>query len=242
MKVAHICSFCNFNFKRKDNLLKHLKENRCEIGRKMTLLDMHERISSLQNKVNGLSISGNENETNINSKNHIHNTINIAININPVTKLNLDYIDPEKMKRLIEECSPDHTKMRLLLSGYLQEIFCNKEHPENHSVKYIKKYPPTFNSKIQDSNGKTIDVIKGLKDTCDILTDPVLDVLKIKLNECIKKYKKNDFFDYDMYEETIRTIKEELQKPAIKAFLSSFLQNDILNNIEMKLNIKQTCL
>jgi hypothetical protein len=234
-----ICSFCNFNFKRKDNLLKHLRENRCEIGKSMSLLDIHERISSLQDKVNGLSISGNQNETNINSKNNVHNTINIAININPVTNLNLDYIQPEKMKKLIEECSPDHTKMSLLLSDYLQEIFCNKEHPENHSVRYIKKYPPTFNSKVQDSNGKTIDVIKGLKDTCDILTDPVLDVLRTKLNECVKKYKKDEFFDYDMYEETIKAIKEELQKPAIKSFLSSFLQNDILNNIEMKLGMKQ---
>lgn len=234
--MSNLCCFCNKTFQKKFNLHRHLKENQCDAYKEISPFDMHERIVALQNQVKTQTIGDN---THINS--HNINNISVVVNINPITKLDLTYIPPAKMKEMIEKYNDGHSEehFNLLIGDYLQDVLCNKEHPENHSVKYIKKYPPTFNSKIQDSDGKTIDVIKGLKDTCDILTDPVLDVLRTKLNECVKKYKKDELFDYDMYEETIKAIKEELQKPVIKTLLSSFLQNDILNNIEMKLDLKQ---
>ena len=66
----------------------------------------------------------------------------------------------------------------------------------------------------------------------------VLDVLKIKLTECIKKYKKEDDinYDYSLYEDAIKEIRKELKKDNIKKVLSNFLKNDLINNIEMKLN------
>ena len=81
-------------------------------------------------------------------------------------------------------------------------------------------------------------MIKGLKDTCELLTDPILDQLKVKLREFIKKYKKDTEpdFDYTLYENAIVELRKELNKQNVKKALSSVLKNDILNNIEMKLN------
>jgi hypothetical protein len=83
-----------------------------------------------------------------------------------------------------------------------------------------------------------IHVIKGLKDTCELLSDPILDTLKKKLKEFLKKYKNNDNFNYAIYEETIKELRNELNKTNVKKSLSSVLQNDILNNIEMKLTLQ----
>jgi hypothetical protein len=232
--TSYICCFCNHAFQKKFNLNRHLNDNKCESYKLISAVEMHERIVSLQTKIKNQTIGDNNN---INS--HNINNISVIVNINPVTKLDLNYIPPDKMKEMIEKYNDGHGQdhFNLLIGEYLQTVLCNKEHPENHSVKYIKKYPPTFNSKIQDSDGKTISAIKGLKDTCEILTDPILTVLKKKLDECVKKYKKDDKFDFDSYEDTIKAIHDELKKPTIKKYLSSFLQNDILNNIEMKLDI-----
>jgi hypothetical protein len=163
--------------------------------------------------------------------------IKIEINVNPVTNLNIDYLKPEVMKELVEKLDCNSGKLNLLMSDYIKEIVCNKEHPENHSVKYIKKKPPTFNTLIE-RDGETISVFKGLTDTCELLTDPILDQLKIKLKEFIKKYKKDDEYDYSLYEDTIIQLKKELNKDTVKKALNSVLQNDILNTIEMKLKLK----
>lgn len=230
--MKHQCLFCNAEFNRKDNLTRHLQNNSCAVGKKMTLLDFHNKIEELQNSIRELSINGDHNTTNVNSP-----TINLNITINPITRLTLDYIPPEHMKSIIEQFDSDPSKFNLLFTNYLNNVLCNKEHPENHSIKYIKKYPPTFQSVIQDENGNVIDTIKGLKDTCDILTDPILDALKSKLKECIKTYKhENNGLDYDLYEDAIRELRKELKKDNIKKVLSSFLQHDMLNNIEMRLS------
>jgi hypothetical protein len=133
----------------------------------------------------------------------------------------------------------NNDKMNMYISEYIKDMICDTEHPENHSVKYIKKQPPTYNTHIQDTSGNTVTVIKGLKDTCELLTDPILDQLKIKLKEFIKKYKPDteQDFDYTLYENAIRELKKELNKQTVKKALKSVLKNDILNNIEMKLSL-----
>jgi len=176
----------------------------------------------------------------------------IEIQINPVTKLQIGHIETDKMKHMIEKYDDDkemvgykekfnNDKVNLLLSGYIKDIICDSGHPENHAIKYIKKKPPTYNALVEDSEGNTVSVIKGLKDTCELLTDPILDQLKIKLKEFIIKYKKDTEpdFDYVLYENAIRELKKELNKSNVKKALSSVLKNDILNNIEMKLNVTE---
>lgn len=230
--MTHICRFCNASYSRKESLMRHLRDNSCTVAKKMTLIDFHNKIDELYK--NGIIINGNNNRTDINS----HNTFNINIQIQPITKLSLEHISPDKMKQVIETYDNDKTKLNFLLTEYLNGVLCDKEHPENHAVKYIKRYPPTFNSITEDSEGNVITTIKGLKDTCEFLSDPVLDVLKMKLTECIKKYKKDDDinYDYELYEDAIKEIRKELKKDNIKKVLSNFLKNDLINNIEMKLN------
>lgn len=229
--MSNICRFCSSSFSRKENLNRHLRDNSCSVGKNMTLLDFHNKIDELY-KSAGILINGNNNRTDINS----HNTFNINIQIQPITKLSLEHISPDKMKQVIETYDTDKSKLNLLLTEYINNVLCDTEHPENHAVKYVKRYPPTFNSITEDSEGNVITTIKGLKDTCELLSDPVLDVLKIKLSECIKKYKRDeDNYDYSLYEDAIKEIRKELKKDNIKKVLSNFLKNDLINNIEMKL-------
>jgi hypothetical protein len=233
------CLICNTEFTLKNNLTKHLNNGKCKnVNYKL----IHEQLEELQKlKLNN---NNNKNADVINNGtvngNIINNNINIKIelNIKPANKLDISHITPEYMKTLIEEYDVKPEKVNLLLGDYVKEIICNPEHPENHSVKYIKKKPATFSSVIDDRDGNKITVIKNLKDTCELLSDPIIDTLKIKLREFCKKYKTNDDFDYDIYEETIKELRREFNKVNVKKALSSVLQNDILNNIEMKLTLE----
>lgn len=246
------CNICGNNFTQKFNLNKHLIEKRCkgDLVRINDLLEEQKKLIEELMEYKDMSIANgsvkegtvNDNKIiNINSSNNNSNINNInmkiEIQINPITKLEISHINTDKMKNIIENYDDD--KINLLLSDYIKGIICDVEHPENHSIKYIKKKPPTYNSLVENSDGNTVSVIKGLKDTCELLTDPILDKLKIKLKEFIIKYKKDTEldFDYTLYENVIKELKKELNKSNVKKALSSVLKNDILNNIQMKLNL-----
>ena len=244
--MSFVCYFCNRTFTQKSNLNKHLHDNRCKTGEKMSLFDFHMKIEETKKEFikmieecekKTIHIHGNNHEININ--NLITNNILFNIQINPINKLSLDHISTDKMKEIIESYDNDKTKLVYLLTNYMNGLLCDKTHPENHAVKYTKKYPPTFNSVTEDTEGNLISNIKGLKDTCELLSDPVLDVLKTKLTECIKKYKKGDeiHYDYGLYEDAIKELRKELKKDNIKKVLSNFLKNDLINNIEMRIDM-----
>jgi hypothetical protein len=238
-----ICRFCNTTYTRKFNLVKHLTENKCETYKKLSIYDIHEKLEELANLKNNIVINGNENTQNVNSNNT--NIFNININIQPIQKLSLGHVSTDLMKELIEKYDNDLSQgsMNTLFSRYLTNVLCDKDHPGNQAVKYMKKYPPTFNSVIEDKDGNIISTIKDLNGTCELLSDPVLDILKKKLREFTKKYHKDDQpdFDWELYDKYIKELRKELNKGNVKKVLNSFLKNDILNNIEMKLSIEPTC-
>ena len=255
-----ICNFCNNIFTQKCNLQKHLVNNKCKEFSVNNIVRINNLIQEQSNEIqrlkhkNALYIEGNNNSLNNCNNNNNCNNINmkIEININPITKLDIKHIENDKLKQIIEKydqekqliCGIDkfsNDKMNLLLSDYIKEMICDTEHPENHAVKYIKKHPPTYNTCIEDIDGNTVSVIKGLKDTCELLSDPILDQLKIKLKEFVLKYKKDTDpeFDYILYENAIKELKKELNKSNVKKALNSVLKNDILNNIEMKLTLSK---
>lgn len=250
--MKFICNICSSNFTQKHSLHTHLNERRCKsplvdliklnqylFEQQCKLKEYEEIIKEKEEKIKQLTITGNNN-TVMNSNNDIN--MKIEININPITKLNIEYIAPEKMKALIENyddgSSKNPEKLNLLLSDYIKDVICDTQHPENHAVKYTKKKPPTYNSLIEDTEGNTVSVIKGLKDTCELLSDPILNKLKSKMKEFINKYKGDNDpnFDYSLYEDAINQLRKELNKDNVKKALSSVLRNDILNNIEMKLS------
>jgi hypothetical protein len=245
--MKYICKLCSNTFTQKKNLFTHLNERRCKSPLLTDLWKLNEVLIQQEEKIKELSkqlnITGNNN-TVMNSNNDIN--MKIEININPITKLNVSYIEPEKMKALIESyddgSSKNSDKLNLLLSNYIKDVICDNDHPENHAVKYTKKKPPTYNSLIEDIDGNTVSVIKGLKDTCELLSDPILNKLKLKIKEFINKYKCDDDpnFDYSLYEDAINQLRKELNKDNVKKALSSVLRNDILNNIEMKLSCSVT--
>ena len=241
--MSFVCNICSNSFTQKVNLQRHLNEKRCKSPLLADLAKLNDFLFQQEEKIKHLTkqltINGNNN-TITNSNNDIN--MKIEININPITKLNVNYIEPEKMKALIESydngSSKNPDKLNLLLSDYIKDVICDEQHPENHAVKYTKKKPPTYNSLIEDTEGNTVSVIKGLKDTCELLSDPILNKLKLKMKEFINKYKTDDDpnFDYSLYEDAINQLRKELNKDNVKKALSSVLRNDILNNIEMKLS------
>ena len=244
MSALLICHFCNHTFTQKHNLEKHLNDKKCKsklLNNWDELNAMLEDLHQLKSRVNVLNspiIVGNNN----------YNNIKIEININPITKLDISHIKDTEMKNLIKSYEDtkyknkddiennDKDKLNLVLSNYIKNMICDSDHPENHAVKYVKKKPPTYNAITEDSDGNTVNVIKGLKETCELLSDPILDKLKIKLKKCIQRYRNDDDpnFDFSLYEDAFKEIKKELKKSTVKKALSSVLQNDILENIEMK--------
>lgn len=229
------CLFCNTEFRDTVILKRHLnRKTPC-----IELITLHERYEKLLKKnTDNTTVDNSVGEVkNSIVSNGDHNqlmNIKIEINVNPVTNFNIDYLEPERMKELVQKLDCNSGKFNLLMSDYIKEIVCNKDHPENHSVKYVKKSPPIFSSVIE-KDGETISVFKGLNDTCELLTDPILSKLKVKLKEFLKKYKKDE--EYEYYEDTIDQLKKELNKDTVKKALNSVLQNDILNTIEMKLKL-----
>lgn len=240
------CYICSNTFAQKKNLTRHLTEKTCKSKLLTNLTDLNTLLEELHKFKMHISnspiIVGNNN----------NNNIKIEININPVTKLDLSHIKDIELAKLVSDYdnykdnnktdieNNDKDKLNLVLSSYIKNMICDTKHPENHAVKYVRKKPPTYNSRIEDSDGNTVNVIKGLKETCELLSDPILDQLKIKLKECIKKYKPDTDpeFDFGLYEHAFKELKKELKKSTVKKALSSVLQNDILENIEMKFTIE----
>lgn len=230
------CRFCETSFNKQYNLERHFKEERCKKLKTMTQFEIYQMCNNWEAK---MKINGSNNNVLINSQQNVFN-IKVEIQVNPINKLDLNCIDLDKMKDLIIDYDDDKTKLKLLLSDYVKDVICNKEHPENHAVKYIRKNPPTYNILLEDKDGRIVSVIKGLRDTCDVLTDPVLDALKSKLKECLTKVKTQEEFDYELYKQAIKDLKKELNKSNVKRALSSVLQNNILHDIQMKLNVSET--
>jgi hypothetical protein len=244
------CYICSNVFAQKKNLQRHLTDKTCKSPLLNNLNDLNILLQELEDLKGKINISNSP----IIVGNNNYNNIKIEININPITKLDISHIKDIEMKNLIKSYDDtkyknkddtdnnDKDKLNLVLSNYIKNMICDSEHPENHAVKYVKKKPPTYNAITEDSEGNTVNVIKGLKETCELLSDPILDQLKLKLKECIQRYKKDDDpnFDFSLYEDAFKELKKELKKSTVKKALSSVLQNDILENIEMKFTMNES--
>lgn len=109
-----ICRFCNINYSRKDSLIRHLKSNSCSVAKTMTHLDFHNKIEELEK----IAIVGNNNTIN---NNNVWN-INVAINIQPISKLSLDHITEDKMEKMVHDFDMSPKKFDYLLTNYLNIV------------------------------------------------------------------------------------------------------------------------
>lgn len=213
------------------------------INKSIKVIEKNEITEKVIEKIENIEKVEKIEQFNIKQVGNNNQFINIKIEINPVTKLQINHLNTEKLKNMIykyddmTENTPE--KLNLILSEYIKDVICDKNHPENHSVKYTRIRPPTYNCKVEDVDGNTISVIKNLKDACELLTDPILSSLKQKMKEFLKKYQKDDMddFDYGLYDTAILQLKKEMNNKNVKKALNSVLQNDILNDIEMKFKV-----
>lgn len=227
-------------FQRKYNLEKHLKDNRCHGFKNLTAFEVYKIIvqkeSNTQNALHKVFENTTKSQFNVDIQNNIKSTNNTYtkhnnenfIKVNPVNKIKTEYITNNEIVKLIEE--RESSNLIVFLEDYIKNMFCNEKYPENHSVKYIRRKPPTFNILIEGVNGDSIFITKGLKDTCELLVEHVFNELKMKTNEYIKNYKDDEFFDIS----EINLLYIKLNNNILKRAISSVLQYNILNNTFMK--------
>ena len=205
----HVCLLCKEEFSKTNNLNRHLSLNRC----KANMLEIHEKIKNLSQTVKTLNekctsltldIKGNHNTVK-----DSNNIININININDINSLDTSYIGSERMEKIVNTF--DESNIKLLVGDFIRDILANKNHPENHVVKYIRKKPATFSTLTKDKDGNLINIVKDLGDTLLIIKDPVLEVLRSKINEYLRDYKNTP--EYNRYK--AKELLEELRKEQI---------------------------
>lgn len=177
------CLFCKDSFSTKGNLTRHLRNKKC----KSPLLDdwvlLHEFIQPFQYKLE-------------------YQELPSVPEINDIKSLNLSYLTPDRMKPVLDRYHID------LLEEYISEIIYNKEHPENHIVKYNTRYPPTF---VYEGSVLFLDaVIRKLE-------APIGDIIELHKRRCLKIYKNDTEFisdcdTRDLYDDVSVCLKRILQK------------------------------
>lgn len=220
------CIYCEKDFSSKSALKKHIINKQCSFNKAW---DVYQKLQACI-----ISIEGNNNTSNINS-NNINVSLNINI-INPITKLNVSYIEKDDIKTIIDvitEYNKDGTKIpiEMLVGNVISDIIHNKDHPENHCVKYIKKRPASFSNTIE-KDGKIINVVKNLKETSEMLCDPISLNLNKKFIECKRNLSKDD---KALYSQELYIFDKQLKdKNMITKATKNVLKNSILNDPEMK--------
>lgn len=206
--MVFVCNLCNTLFIQKGNLDKHLRERRC----KSELLDDWVKLNNFLNVLK-------------------HDNRVINKNVLSINDLNTEYIEESKMKSFIEIYDKDADKLVELLCLYIREIIHNKDHVENHCIKYINKRSMIFSILIQKDD-KNENVIGFYKEICNIASDYILNYVLKNLKKCVHYYK-NDVIFQDLYEDTIIKLKGDIKKNILKS-LNLCLKRYILNDIDMK--------
>jgi hypothetical protein len=230
----------NILFKNKEIISKDLiidiKEKEL-ISKKEIIIEKDKEILTLKEQLKKAQTIINSphhiNHSTVNSPNS-HNNYNINITINPIDKLNVDYIKKEELQGMFDKLNKDQAgHMDLVLKNYIRSILSNEDHPENHAVKYTKKDPPMF-STIVTENDKQKCVINDLKDTCDLISQPLIEVMLKKIKKSWGEMKQDPDFD-DMDQNLVDALRDTLKNERVREILKRYLKSDILENVEMKI-------
>jgi hypothetical protein len=253
------CYLCSKSFFNRSNLNKHLNTNACKISKLPK--DIHTCISAIQEesllkdkvilqkdkmiaeleeklKYSQQIIENNHNST-INSQINSNN-INIIIQVQPIDKLNMDYIKKEDLQIMFDKLNKDQVgNMDMVLKNYIQSLIANPDHPENHAVKYTKKDPPMFRTLITDANNTEKHVINDLKDTCDLISEPLIEQMLKKIKASWREFRQDPDFDETMDVNLLEDLRSKLKNENVRRILKRFIRSDILENVNMKIEKTQ---
>ena len=184
--MSIVCYFCSKTFYKKTNLERHLLGDSCKAPT-LNKLELHRLIekhcmnSSLQ------TLNNYKDCTIVDSSNNTNN-INIKIEITPISEISLKneealyemvkkYSTIEKIKN--EQCYKHVDGVKFIFSDFLKSQLCDDNYPEKHPIKYLSKNPQSYHIvEKRGIDGEIITIIRGLKDSVDILSNPVLDALQ----------------------------------------------------------------
>lgn len=241
--MSFVCNLCQDNFVQKSHLIRHLKKRRC----KSELLHDLVKLNNLLNKVSIEIHKETSIINNLNKKSAIYNSdiqdnkenikiINISdINVNTINELNLDFIEINEMKTLIDNYDTNKNRLSSLLSDYIKRLICNREHPENHCIKYISKRNGIFSLYLKEKNGIKEHIVDDCKNICNTASEYIYNYIYSAFKKCLKFYKKDEEFQ-NLYEDTIIQFKQDLNIDIVSKSLKLCLQGYILNDKTMKFN------
>jgi len=225
------CDFCNKSYKHKYHLNRHLKT--CKVKKENDLeLELQlakEKIKTLELQAKVISNNtnchntNNTNNTTSNSNNTVNNNNTVNITVNDYGKENINYLESDKYKKLINKILGNGMHG---LQEYIKYKYCNPQQPENLTIKYTNDR--SNNLKVMSNNKwKTrnkLEVIDELYDR-DNNVEEVLNVYE-RINDLedgdqmdeiqehfvdeINKYYDEDEEDKEVKEEMIKMKKKTL--------------------------------
>lgn len=214
-----VCNLCKIHFTQKMSLLRHLKEKRCKTGLLYNLVELN----NILNLVNTDMLNINNNEE-----------IEIITELNTIDDLNLEYLEIDEMREIIDIYDTNKHRLNSLLSEYITNIICNENYPENHCIKYVDKRKNIFSLYITE-NGIKKHIRNNCNQLCNIASEYFHKIIKKQLSKCLKFYKDDEDFQ-DLYEDTVILFEKDLTIDNISKALKTCLHAYILNDKNMKLN------
>jgi hypothetical protein len=208
-----VCNLCKKCFTQKGNLMRHLKEKRCKMGLIYDLV----KLNNILNNVNIELLNINNN-----------------LEINTINELNIDYLEINEMRKLIDIYDKSRHKLNNLLSEYIKNIIYNENYPENYCIKYVDKRMGIFSLYITEDGVKK-HIRDNYKTLCEIASEYLYKIIKKQLSKCLKFYKDDDEFQ-NFYEDTVIQFKQDLNINNVSKALKICLYAYILNDKNMKVN------